>query len=322
VQSVIYISTMKGTAMTLVVGGTLELSSARTCNFETPSFGVWTPNPAFEGLSCELSDTCCSGLQDLEHLAAFVKGGGKPQGAKGEVMQDLIGTCGRADQVELYNCAAENLPKMAPVGKGAKTRALIQAKGCHSVQAHTGPDGDGHCSLSKGKGKGTLEIDGVSMGCCAAGNNFIAAAQDVQTRTEVTPGQTTYITEPKEPQFKDAACGMIGACGKEDQKSIVRFAKGMMKGGGPPAELNLLEMFNMTNVAPQEMLATILTSEAEDEVIEDEDDASEDDATADGSPIVPGLLGFMAGATVTGLGVTVLRRSALSSQDQYNEIVA
>jgi len=93
---------------------------------------------------------------------------------------------------------------------------------------------------------------------------------------------------------------------------------------GPPrlGELDLLEMFNMTNVAPQDMLATILTSGAEDEVMEDETDATEDDATADGSPIVPGFLGFVAGAAVTGLGVTVLRRSAPSSEDKYHEIVA
>jgi len=297
---------MKGTAMTLVMGGTLALSSASACDFKVPAF-IRAANPTFKTLSCELSDTCCSGMQDVEHMALVAKGGGKPQGGKGRAMKDLVGTCGRADQVELYNCAAENLPKMAPAGKGGKVRAIIQAKGCHTLQPRTGPDGSGHCSIAKGKGKGTFEIDGVSMGCCAAGNNFITAAQN----------------HMMEPGFHNAQCGMIGACGKEDQKSIVRFAKGMMKGGGPhPAELDLLEMFNMTNVAPQDMLATILTSGAEDEVIEGEADATEDDATADGSPIVPGFLGFMAGAAVTGLGVTVLRRSAPSSEDEYNEIVA
>merc|ERR1711865_958931 len=111
---------------------------------------------------------------------------------------------------------------------------------------------------------------------------------------------------------------MIGACGKKDQLSIVKFnkAKGKGKGkdkGGGPGGLELLETFNMTGGA-QQMMATFMTSEVEDDV-------SEDGATEDGSQIVTGLFGFVAGAAVTGLGVTVLRRST-PSQYEYNEIVA
>merc|ERR1712086_633571 len=145
----------------------------------------------------------------------------------------------------------------------------------------------------------------MGRGCCAAAHNYILASRfrlHPRTEYQIENGKRgECCVRPKQPGFHNAQCGIIGACGKEDQKSIVRFAKGMMKGGGPhPAELDLLEMFNMTNVAPQDMLATILTSGAEDEVMEDETDATEDDATADGSPIVPGFLGFMAGAAVTG----------------------
>jgi len=48
---------------------------------------------------------------------------------------------------------------------------------------------------------------------------------------------------------------------------------------------------------------------------------AQDDASEDGSQIVTGLLGFVAGATVAGLGAIVLRRRT-PSQDEYNQIVA
>jgi len=226
----------------------------------------------------------------------------------------------------IYTTAAVDIfPKIAPAAKGADIKAMIQAKGCHSVHVSAGTDGSGHCTLKipKGQGKGTmdLEIDGVSTGCCNAGAGVMKAK--AHGLTVHPPESSRAQIEASDAAEKAAACHMIGACGKQDQLSMFHFAKGMMggKGGGPhPGQLELLETFNMTNGGAQQMMATFLTSEAEDEVTED--DVTEDDATEDGSQIVTGILGFVAGAAVTGLGVTVLRRRTPSSQDEYNEIVA
>ena len=62
-----------------------------------------------------------------------------------------------------------------------------------------------------------------------------------------------------------------------------------------------------------EMMASFMPFEVEE--------TTEDGATDDGSQIMTGLLGFVAGAAVTGLGVTVLRRRT-PSQDEYSEIAA
>lgn len=471
--------------MSLVMGGSVMLaSSANTCDIKVPAF-IHPKNKSFSTFSCQLSESCCHGLQDVVHMATVVKGGGKPQGGKGRAIRDLVATCDRIDQVELYNCAVETVLQIDPT-KGA----MIQAKGCNqgdSPYPTFGADGDGHCTLlahKDGDGKGTFEIDGVSAGCCKAVQNLITGIDQVDHH--VMGGDQVWHR---------AQCGMIGHCGKQDQRSIYNFTKttfdmtllaqvvpgykvephegsgaghlieqhvdvtvkdcaklcnalpkcraftyfharhrsyrddGRRRGytsrrrsyfsqgprrrslfsprrrvalsrrrsmfsprrrvsssagsrrrframelpenastaedsvgtcklksalgnqhkGGPPdtyikddaeeesitfiksdgsampgstflAVDELLEMFDMTNVAPREIMATFLTSE--DEVIEDEADVTEDDATEDDAPIVTGILGFLAGATFTVLGLTVLRRSSPSPKDQYSEIVA
>merc|ERR1711957_870723 len=175
-------------------------------------------------------------------------------------------------------------------------------------------------------GKGNVaEIDGVSTGCCDRAKAFVAVKTQCREGSLLTGGE----------------CGMIGACGKKDQLSVLKFVnalgKGKGKGSGPhPDELELLETFNMNNSGAQQMMASFVTSEVEEDAstedastedasTEDastEDGATEDRATdATGSHVVTGLLSFAAGAAVTGLGVTVLRRKT-PSQDMYNEIVA
>merc|ERR1711957_1059062 len=165
-------------------------------------------------------------------------------------------------------------------------------------------------------GKGNVaEIDGVSTGCCDRAKAFVAV------KTQCREGSLLI----------GRACGMIGACGKKDQLSVLKFVnalgKGKGKGSGPhPDELELLETLNMNNSGAQQMMASFVTSEVEEDAsTEDastEDASTEDRATdATGSHVVTGLLSFAAGAAVTGLGVTVLRRKT-PSQDMYNEIVA
>lgn len=312
----IYIGPMKGTTMSAVVNGTVLLTSA--CEFTVPAFIKHAPD--LDTFSCALSSSCCKGLQDVKHMAEKVKGGGKITGGKAagkaRAIKDLVGTCGRADQVELYNCAARVVPKLADaVGKGGKIRSMIKAKGCHDLKVLNGTDGDGHCTIAGKGGLPSWEIDGVSAGCC---DSYKTVDESIQRLNKCV--QATYKTGVAcgnfASKFHEAECGMIGACGEQDQKSFFNF---VMEHDGA---VELLEMLDKTHAAPEEMMATFLTSEAEDEVIQDEADVNEDDATEDGSPITTGILGFVAGAAVTGFGVTVLRRSTPFSEDQYNEVVA
>lgn len=310
---------MKRTAIAVVLSGTVTVASA-ACSFPVPQ-SLQQKGLRMDSFSCDVSESCCHGLQDGEQVAINAKGlgkgldgkgkgqgkgpdgKGKGDGGKGRLMKDLSGTCGRADQVDLYKCAVATLPKLVPKGKGKEMTAMIKGKGCKNVAAKTGTDGSGMCAINKGKGKGAMVIgiDGVSTGCCDAANAAANAANPEAGH--------------------EAQCGMIGACGKKDQLSVMKVAKGMMgmgkgKGGGPqPGELELLETFDMTDGGAEQMMATFMTSEAEDDV-------AEDGATEDGSQIVTGLLGFVAGAAVTGLAVTVLRRRTPPSQYEYNEIVA
>merc|ERR1712166_1265053 len=99
--------------------------------------------------------------------------------------------------------------------------------------------------------------------------------------------------------FCQSCCDMTDKCphGVED-KSECDFGASL----NPPgwefeneslAKLLLLQSY-FTLDGSQEMLASLMTSEVED------------GATEDGSQIMTGLLGFVAGAAVTGLGVTAL----------------
>jgi hypothetical protein len=310
--------------MVVMVGSAVTSVSAIDCSLPVPQFLI-QKGARMDSVSCDVSESCCHGWQDAEQVVLKAKGQGYGQGkgigkqGKGQLMQDLVGTCDRQDQVALYKCATTTLPKLVPQGKGGKTRAMIQAKGCAHLAVSAGTDGAGTCKIDKGHGKG-FEIDGVSTGCCDRANAYGA------TQSQCFPGSLQH----------DGECGMIGACGKKDQLSVLKFANAMMgkgkgKGSGSPPAAELLETFNMKNSGAQQMMASFMTSEVEEDAstedasTEDasaEDGATEDRATdATGSHVVTGLLSFAAGAAVTGLGVTVLRRKT-PSQDMYNEIVA
>lgn len=295
----------------------LTVASARSCNIQVPSFAM-QQGARLSHFSCDdLSSSCCAGLQDVEQLLE-VKGQGKGPGDRGItkiLKKDLIGTCGRADQVNLYNCTVYTIPQLVPAGKEGKARDLIQAKGCPYTSVSSGTDGSGQCSLTVrgGPNNGTHQIDDVSTGCCAA-------TQDV-----LDDAHAAGLARQDRPD-----CGMIGACGKQDQQSMLKWVEKMQRVEAKEeeakekeegaefkkkslAEVLLLESY-FTLGGSQDMLASLMTSEVED-------DATEDSATEDGSQIMTGLLGFVAGAAVTGLGVTVLRRKS-PSQDEYNQIVA
>lgn len=347
----------------------LTVASASACNFQVPPFLV-QKGARLSHFSCDdLTPSCCAGVQDVVSVTGSGKGLSPEQ-----VTKDTIGTCGRADQVNLYNCAVTKAPQIVPAGKEGKVRQIIKSKFCGNVEVKsTSMDGSGQCSFSKGGH--TLQIDGVSTGCCAAWN---AIADEEQRGGE--------FDEAK----KAAVCGLIGACGKQDQQSMLKFVEKMKRNSvnscatftagehiiatrdftshddnprfvsagsegtvnnrdengnlwidfdrsdlkdifvenddcanlrpasellaaTPLAELQLLETFNFPVGGPVEMMASFMPSEVEE--------TTEDGTIDDRSQIMPGLLGFMAGAAVAGLGVTVLRRSA-PSQDEYTEIVA
>jgi hypothetical protein len=204
---------------------------------------------------------------------------------------------------------------------------MIQSKGCPNVAANLDKFAPAQentpqqCSLNLGKGKGKdMQMGALSPSCCGAFKTTLKAFMSTGTNTSRSKGKATNVHA--------AGCGFIGACGREDQRTLLKLAegKGMCKGQGPwcaQSELELLETINMTTAGAPQMMATFmasLTSEAEDDVIEDDD--NEGGATEDGSPIGAGILGFVAGAAVTGLGVAALRRRTPSSQNEYNEIVA
>jgi len=295
----------------------VTVASASSCSFPVPAAAIQA-GARLHSFSCDVSNSCCAGLEDAEK-AIEVKGLEDAEkaigGSKGRFMKDLVGTCGRADQVSLYNCAVDTIPRLVPAGKEGKARALIQGKGCPHVEVSSGTDGSGlchlwNCQVSDGTHclkNMTFQIEGVSTGCCAA------------IKGSYLP--LGIRSDPKKMQAfqRQAQCGVIGACGKEDQKSCVRFAKGSGKAGKPDAELQLPETFDFTLGGAQEMMTSFMTSEVDDGATED--GATEDGATEDGSQIMTGLLGFVAGAVVTGLGVTFLRRRT-PTQDVYSEIVA
>lgn len=233
---------------------------------------------------------------------------------------DMSGTCSRADQVDLYQCAVDNLPTLVPPAFEGKARAMIQSKGCPPAMMaanwDTAMQKPQQCSLNLGKGKGKdMQMGALTPSCCGAFKTTVKAV--------MSKGKG------KAKNLHAAECGFIGACGRYDQRILLKLPEvkeDFCRGQGPwcaHSELELLETINMTTAGAPQMMATFmasLTSEAEDDVIEDDD--NEGDATEDGSPIGAGILGFVAGAAVTGLGVAALRRRTPSSQNEYNEIVA
>merc|ERR1712086_835124 len=132
------------------------------------------------------------------------------------------------------------------------------------------------------------------------------------------------------PSVAGLCCTFLNAVIDNDKGAMMQAIKGM-KGQGK-ARLNLCRHNVKGDFALLRKNPTEYCTKGED--VEEFPDflalgaaatadlaEAQDDASEDGSQIVTGLLGFVAGATVAGLGATVLRRRT-PSQDEYNQIVA
>merc|ERR1711957_866468 len=87
-----------------------------------------------------------------------------------------------------------------------------------------GTDGYGKCSIKPGpmsqEGTMVFEVDGVSTGCCDAAHAVTQAAEDKQNGPEWA---SDPVAKEIQQRVNEAICGLIGACGKKDQLSVMKF---------------------------------------------------------------------------------------------------
>jgi len=226
---------------------------------------------------------CCTMMQaGVDHnKGAMMKA---LNGMKGAGGKDRVNTCMKHIKGDMGNCM-----KPADTEELPDFLALEAAVSADLAAAA--------CELSL-PGKGSCEMPQVFGQCCTMMQAGIAHNKGAMMKA-----------------FK----GMKGAGGKARVNTCMAHIKGdtalMAKN---PAEYctKSSDMAEFPDFLALGASATESLMEAQ-EYTEAQDDASEDGE----SQIVTGLMGFVAGAAVTGLGVTVLRRRT-PSQDEYNEIVA
>merc|ERR1740117_1212793 len=99
---------------------------------------------------------------------------------------------------------------------------MIKAKGCPDLKVLDFTDGDGHCTIAGKGGRPSWEIDGVSFGCCNSYKTGVESEQDFNkcVRRHQFPAVPCGNSAVK---LHEAECGMIGACGEQDQKSVFNF---------------------------------------------------------------------------------------------------
>jgi hypothetical protein len=148
-------------------------------------------------VSCAVEKTCCSAVRSLtrqlyhKQHALSSRESAKPE----DLAVELLGKCGRQDQVNLFKCARDAKPYISPSGPLKKLLPLL-VDGEPVVD--TSADGQGMCQLA-----GRMQIPKTSVGCCSA-LNFLAI---------------------DDSRFKQDPFQVIGKCGVKDQTSMLAAGK-------------------------------------------------------------------------------------------------
>jgi hypothetical protein len=179
-----------------------------------------------EGMTCDLTPSCCSAIKVAVKKSA-------PNSTNPLKPEDVVGKCGRKDQVNLFDCEKAEYNKFAATPSGKQM--LPPWPISEEPVADTSPDGVGTCNFALQGAE--LPISGVSPGCCGA-LNFAGV-----TGQSMTP---------------DDAPKVIGKCGKKDQDSLLAFAKQM--GVVPPQLQTVVEQATKAKAAAIELMRNMVHS--------------------------------------------------------------
>jgi len=271
----------------------LALGAAATANMAAD--GCELTLPGGKG-SCDMptvSGECCTFIQDSVdpskkgEMMGVLKGMSKGQGGKARVntcMQNIKGDMGLIAHNQGAYCTKPADTEEFPdfLALGAAATANLASAGCE---------------VTLPGGKGSCHIPTVSGLCCT----WVQAVTDHSSK-----GAMKGAFEKLKGQGK----ARFNTCIQNFEHDRSLLMKHRAEYCTTPADTEEFLDFLALASSVKEAL-----TEAQ------EPNKVQDDATEDGSQIMTGLWGFVAGAAVTALGASVLRRRT-PSQDEYNEIVA